>query len=373
VVTDETPTLIFSATDWDDLTGWADHDARPALDALRRSCARLAALPDEALLSVRSDYAGTAREWRRACALAALDAASPEAARERFETAFSPVTIVAPDAETGMITGYYEPEVSVRRVADSDFSQPLRARPDDLLVADLGVFDERLAGQRIVGQAQGRNFVPYRTRGEIESEEAGEPLAYGRPIDVFFLQIQGSGRLVWEDGATARAAFAAHNGRPYNSIGRVLIERGEMVLSDASKDGIEAWLERAGPEAARSLFNENPRYAFFAIEPLTDPSLGPRGAAGLPLTPMASIAVDPSFHPFGLPVWLQASLPDAPSWAGLVVTQDTGGAITGPLRADLFYGWGDTAERRAGSTRAQASWTVLLPSEVAERLTAPPS
>ncbi|MEE2565383.1 murein transglycosylase A [Hyphobacterium marinum] len=380
-IPDETPQpaetvetgLLFEAVGFDALPGWAEADPRPALGAFRRSCARLAALSDDTPLSPRVDYAGTAGEWRRACALSALDAGSAAAAREAFEAAFRPVAISAPDAVSGMITGYYEPEVDVRREPDSEFSQPLRARPDDLLTADLGAFDERLAGQRIVGRAEGRAFIPYRSRGEIEAQDAGTPLAWGRPIDVFFLQIQGSGRLVWDDGATARAAFAAHNGLPYTSIGRVLIDRGEMDLSDASKDGIEAWLEEAGPATARALFNENPRYAFFAIEPLDDPSLGPRGAAGISLTPMASIAADPAFHPFGVPVWLQASLPDAPTWAGLVVTQDTGGAITGPLRADLFYGWGDTAERRAGSTRAQASWTVLLPVEIAERLTAPPA
>lgn len=364
--------LLFEARGWNALTGWSDSDPRPALDALRRSCARLAALADDTPLSVRVAHTGTAGEWRRACAITSLEARSAEEARAALETAFRPVAIRATEAETGMITGYYEPEVQVRRESDSEFSQALRARPDDLLTADLGQFDPRLAGQRIVGRAEGRGFIPYRTRGEIEASETGAPLAWGRPIDVFFLQIQGSGRLVWEDGATARAAFAAHNGLPYNSIGRVLIERGEMELSDASKDGIEAWLNTAGPQAARALFNENPRYAFFAIEPLDDPSLGPRGAAGIPLTPMASIAADPEFHAFGVPVWLQASLPDAPAWAGLVVTQDTGGAITGPLRADLFYGWGETAERRAGSTRAQASWTLLLPVEIAERLTAPP-
>jgi peptidoglycan lytic transglycosylase A len=365
--------LLFTASHWSDLAGWSTHDPRPALEALRRSCARLASLPDTTPLSPRNDYAGHAGDWRRACALSALGARDAAAARTAFETAFAPVTIVAPDAETGMLTGYYEPEVEVRRTQTSEFSQPLRARPDDLLTADLGAFDTSLTGQRLVGRAEGRQFIPYRERGEIESGDVGEPLAWGRPIDVFFLQIQGSGRLVWDDGATARAAFAAHNGRPYNSIGRVLIERGEMELSDASKDGIERWLEEAGPVASRNLFNENPRYAFFAIEPLDDPALGPRGAAAIPLTPMASIAIDPEFHPFGLPVWLQASIPDAPNWAGLVVTQDTGGAITGPLRADLFYGWGETAERRAGSTRAQSSWTVFLPIELAARLTNPPA
>lgn len=360
--------ILYTPTGWDSVSGWSETDPRAALGAFARSCARLALRPDDAAMNPRAEESGTAGDWREACAMLAHDFADAEAARAAVEGVFTPVRVSAPDSETGMLTGYYEPEVEVRRQREGAFTQPLRARPDDLLVADLGQFEPDLAGRRIVGMASDRSFVPYRTRGEIEAEDAGEPLAWGRPIDVFFLQIQGSGRIVYPDGAQARAAFAAHNGRPYNSIGRVLIDRGEMELSDASKDGIEAWLERAGPEAARALFNENPRYAFFALEPLSDPSLGPRGAEGVALTPMASIAADPAFHAYGTPVFLSADLPGEAGWQGLVVIQDTGGAITGPMRGDMFYGWGETAERRAGSQRSQGEWVVLLPHAVAARL-----
>lgn len=331
----------------------------------------MALRPDTAAMSERVPAAGTAGDWRAACTMLLHDFADAATARAAIEAVFTPVQVSAPDVQTGMLTGYYEPEIEVRRQREGAFTQPLRARPGDLLTADLGAFDPELAGRRVVGMTSGSNFVPYRTRGEIEAEDAGEPLAWGRPIDVFFLQIQGSGRAVFPDGTQARAAYAANNGRPYNSIGRVLIDRGEMELSDASKSGIEAWLERAGPDAARDLFNENPRYAFFALEPLTDPSLGPRGAEGVPLTPMASIAADPAFHAYGTPVFLSADLPGEPGWQGLVVVQDTGGAITGPMRGDMFYGWGDDAERRAGSQRSQGSWTILLPHELAARLDAP--
>jgi len=331
----------------------------------------MALRPDTAAMSERVPAAGTAGDWRAACTMLLHDFADAATARAAIEAVFTPVQVSAPDVQTGMLTGYYEPEIEVRRQREGAFTQPLRARPGDLLTADLGAFDPELAGRRVVGMTSGSSFVPYRTRGEIEAEDAGEPLAWGRPIDVFFLQIQGSGRAVFPDGTQARAAYAANNGRPYNSIGRVLIDRGEMELSDASKSGIEAWLERAGPDAARDLFNENPRYAFFALEPLTDPSLGPRGAEGVPLTPMASIAADPAFHAYGTPVFLSADLPGEPGWQGLVVVQDTGGAITGPMRGDMFYGWGDEAERRAGSQRSQGSWTILLPHDLAARLDAP--
>tara|TARA_R110002126_G_scaffold44875_10_gene127641 strand:+ start:1581 stop:2045 length:465 start_codon:yes stop_codon:yes gene_type:complete len=147
-----------------------------------------------------------------------------------------------------------------------------------------------------------------------------------------------------------------------------LIERGELQAHAASKAGIEAWLNRNGSAATAELFSVNPRYVFFETQDLTDPSLGPRGSSGVALTPMASIAVDPAFHAWGVPVWLAADLPDMPAWTGLVITQDGGGAINGPLRGDFFWGWGDVEERRAGTTRAQAQWTVLLPVSVAQRI-----
>lgn len=366
--------LLLTPAAWDDVAGWQGADVRAALSAALRSCAAIAARPDGQAMNPRAPYAGTAADWRAACArLRAADGGDDAAARAAFEAAFTPVRAFTEAGETGLMTGYYEPYVEVRRAPEPPFTAPLRGKPDDLLSADLGMFDEALAGRRIVGMAADGRFIPYRDRAAIEEEGAGEPFAFGRPIDVFFLQIQGSGRLVYPDGAQARAAFAAHNGLPYRSIGRILVERGEMELHQASKAGIEAWLNRAGPGAARALFNENPRYAFFAAEPIGDPALGPRGAAGLPLTPMASIAADPAFHAHGVPVWVEADLPEAPDWRGLVVIQDAGGAITGPLRGDFFWGWGEEADRRAGSTRAQARWTLLLPHDLAARLAPPPA
>ncbi|WP_394693289.1 murein transglycosylase A [Hyphobacterium sp.] len=317
-------------------------------------------------MSPRAQIGGRVGDWQSVCR--ERDANDP---RAYFETHFVPVRISSTEAESGLLTGYYEPEVEVRRTRQGVFTQPVRARPDDLLSADLGAFSDELAGQRVMGRVEGNRFVPYRTRDAIEIEDAGEPLAWGRPIDVFFLQIQGSGRLVFPDGEILRAAFAAHNGLPYASIGRELVARGELELHQASKAGIERWLNENGPDATAELFAVNPRYVFFGLESLPDPGLGPRGAAGLPLTPMASIAVDPTFLPYGVPVVLSADLPDAPGWQGLMVTQDTGGAIRGPMRGDFFYGWGEEAERRAGSTRSQSEWIVLLPHAVAESLLQP--
>lgn len=358
--------LQFQFLDWADVPAWPDLDVSSAYTAFVRSCISLGQLPADTPMSPRARIGGRVGDWQSVCR--ERDAGDP---RAYFETRFVPVRVTTNEAESGLLTGYYEPEVEVRRHREGAFVQPIRQRPDDLLSADLGTFSDELAGLRVMGRVEGSRFVPYRERDAIEIENAGEPLAWGRPIDVFFLQIQGSGRLVFADGETVRAAFSAHNGQPYVSIGRELVARGELELHQASKAGIEAWLNEHGPDATAELFAVNPRYVFFGLESLSDPELGPRGAAGLPLTPMASIAVDPEFLPYGVPVVLSADLPDAPGWTGLMVTQDTGGAIRGPMRGDFFYGWGEVAERRAGSTRSRSEWIVLLPHAVAESLLQP--
>lgn len=360
--------------DWDAMAGWSGADLRPALAAFLRSCARLDNRNDNEALSPRAPWAGQVGDWRAACTAAAMTGPTAEAAQATFEAFFAPVRAIALDAdgqdagETGLLTGYYEPYVEVRDAADAEFSQPLRRRPGDLVSVDLGLFESDLAGRRLVGRVNNGSLVQYYSRGQIEVDNRGEIFAWGRPIDVFFLQIQGSGRLVDAGGNQTRAAFSAHNGLPYQSIGRELIARGELEAHAASKAGIEAWLNAHGRAATAELFSVNPRYVFFETQALDDPELGPRGSAGVALTPMASIAVDPAFHAWGVPVWLAADLPDLPAWTGLVITQDGGGAINGPLRGDFFWGWGDTAERRAGTTRAQAQWTVLLPVSVAQRI-----
>ncbi|XBQ17202.1 MAG: MltA domain-containing protein [Oceanicaulis sp.] len=350
-----------------EVAGWRAADPRPALAAFSESCARIEALPDHEPMNPRAPYAGTAGDWRGACLQAAMiNAGAPtaEQARAFFERNFAPVRL----AETGRLTGYYEPYVEVRSRPDAEFSMAIRARPGDLLTGDLGQFIAGLEGERIVGRAEDQQFRPYLTRAEIERENLGVPLAWGRPIDVFFLQIQGSGRLIFEDGGQARARFAAHNGQPYVSIGRILIDRGELSPHDASKQDIQAWLRARGPLAWRPLFDENPRYVFFSLDTDIDPGEGPIGSQGAPLTPMASLAVDPAHHAWGVPVWLEAAIDGAPSWKGLVVTQDAGGAITGPARGDLFFGWGPEAGDRAGRQNdPSAQWTLLLPTELAHR------
>lgn len=360
--------LRLERVSFDNLAGWRDVDARGALNAFLESCRRIEARPDAAPMSPAAAYAGRVADWRDVCLEAAfLAPTQPDnaGARAFFERNFQPLKWES----TGRLTGYYEPYLEVRDRPDDEFSMAIRARPGDLLTGDLGQFIAGLEGQRIMGRAADRRFEPYRSRAEIEALNLGVPLAWGRPIDVFFLQIQGSGRLIYPDGGQARVRFAAHNGRPYVSIGRLLIERGELSPHNASKQDIKAWLRARGPQAWRPLFDENPRYVFFSLDVLDDPDLGPAGAQGAPLTPMASLAVDPQHHAWGVPVFLTADLPGAPGWTGLVVTQDAGGAITGAARGDLFYGWGDAAGERAGRQNdPDARWIVLLPNALAARI-----
>lgn len=357
--------LSFSSISYAGLSGWQDVQADQALAAFIRSCERIQARPDHEPMNPRAPYAGTAGDWRGVCVQAAMINAmgsSAHEARAFFERSFTPVSL----AQSGRLTGYYEPVLEVRHGPDPEFSMAIRGLPGDLLTGDLGQFIAGLEGQRIVGRAANQAFVPYQTRAEIEAQNLGVPLAWGRPIDVFFLQIQGSGRLAYADGSQARVRFAAHNGLPYVSIGRILIDRGELSPHNASKQDIENWLRMRGPTAWRPLFDENPRYVFFSLDSLDDPDEGPIGAQGAPLTPMASVAVDPTHHAWGVPVVIEAAIHGAPDWTGLVITQDAGGAIQGSARGDLFFGWGYEAGERAGRQNdPSARWTLLLPNALA--------
>jgi len=284
---------------------------------------------------------GTVNDWLSACSAAQatpdLDNAT---ARSFFESEFLPVTLSGAADNQGLTTGYYQPEIPVRRVKDSVYSEPVLTTP-------VNAGNLTLARKNI-------------------TEQISKVLAYGRPIDVFFMQVQGSGVLVFADGTRVRAAYDANNGRPYSSIGRILVERGAFTLEQASKQRIEDWMAQAGPAATRDLMNENARYIFFKEETIL-PGEGPKGAMRVPLTDMASIAVDPAHYPYGLPVWLETTLPSVPGdYRGtdrqlLAIAQDTGKAIRGQNRADLYFGSGTNAGDLAGVMKHTARWTILLP------------
>ncbi len=357
--------LVLAPSTFADIPGWGADRHGEALPALLRSCARLARLPDTQAIG-NDALAGRVGDWRALC-----DAARtlpPAAARNFFEANFLPFALSNNDARDGLFTGYYEPELNGSLTRTPRFSVPLYGRPDDLVTVDLGAFREELRGQRIAGRVEGGALRPYEPRARIVEGALG---SRGKPLvwvddatEAFFLEVQGSGRVVLPDGRVLRVGFAAQNGHPYVPIGRTLIERGALTRENVSMQSIKAWLA-ANPAEAAAIRNSNPSYVFFR----TVEGDGPLGSEGVALTPGRSLAVDRSFLPMGVPMFLDAGDPlDANArLARLVMAQDTGGAIRGPVRGDVFWGAGKMAEEYAGRMRATGRAWILLPRAVAER------
>jgi membrane-bound lytic murein transglycosylase A len=344
---------LFTPVAFSALPGWERDDLRQAVPAFLSSCVALARKPD----------------WKEACTEArGLDAGDEAAVRQFFETRFQPNLVRAADgADTGLITGYYEPMLRGARKRGGAFQTPLYRVPDDLLTIDLASAYPDLKGMRLRGRLVGKKVVPYSTRAEIERADANgkELLWVDDPTDAFFLEVQGSGRVVLDGGETVRVAYADQNGHPYKAIGRWLVEKGEMTAAEATMQSIRAWIA-ANPGRRQELFNANPSFVFFKEERLPDPKVGPKGALGVPLTPTRSIAVDPAFIPLGAPVYLATTEAgsDVPMQR-LVMAQDTGGAIRGAVRADFFYGFGGEAGESAGRMKQRGSLFVLLPKGMA--------
>jgi len=314
--------LQLSALTYDRLPGWSEDDPRGALDAFLRSCPVLtedrptkpangngnAGLPGGVALMPA--------DWRAPCAEAAtMTAASPEQVRAFFERSFRPFAAAGNEGADGLFTGYFEIELLGARTRTERFPVPIYRLPPDHVQADLGVFDPELKGRRIVGRVEAGRLIPYFSRGEIENGALHgrglEMMWINDPVDVFMLHVQGSGRVVLQDGAVVRVGFAGHNGRAYESIGRKLIEEGELQPGKASWDDIRDWIRR-NPDKAASLFALNPRFIFFRFIEGIPPEAGPIGAEGVPLTPGRSLAVDRRYIPLGVPMWLDTTWPSAP-------------------------------------------------------------
>ena len=353
-----------------DLPGWRAANLHAARSAFLESCRTWSEKPGDSPVSVSALYGGVTMDWAPACSrLRASELMDETDLHEAFEDAFSPVAFVPTDPAS-KLTGYFEPvlEVSATPVPGRDTAVPgapegLTSRPG------------ANGGGRTYGVLRNGAFTPLPSRADVV-EDPSRALAYANAADVFYLQIQGSGRLVFPDGRSRRAAFAAHNGQPFQSIARHLISTGEITPREAGIAGVKAWMDRVGPTRARAAMNVNPRYVWFVEEPISDPSKGPKGAQGVALTPMGSMAVDPLYHPYGAPIFLDTRIPAAPGdWKGkpfqtVVIAQDTGGAIKGPLRGDLFFGWGEDAGARAGSQNYPVGMWVLLPRALAARMAA---
>jgi membrane-bound lytic murein transglycosylase A len=354
------------------LPGWAQERHAELLPAFAESCRRFAALPPDRELGgaeAAAPRAGRVSDWLPLCAEAAtLPPGDDAAVRAFLERRFRPwlaQNVAGPQPDPfGLFTGYYEPEVSGSRRRRPG-AVPLHQRPPDLVMVELGEFAEDLRGRRTAGRVEQGRLVPYATRAEIlrgalEGRRL-ELLWIDDPVDAFFLQVQGSGRVNLAEGGVARVGFAGQNGHPYVPIGRVLVDRGAMTLEQVSMQSIRAWLA-ANPAEAGAVMDRNPSYVFFREIRGLAPNEGPPGAFGVPLTPERSIAVDRAFIPLGIPVFIDVPHPlTGQPWRRTLMAQDVGGAVRGPVRGDVFWGWGAAAGEAAGRMRARGAWWLLLP------------
>ncbi|MFC5299903.1 murein transglycosylase A [Azospira restricta] len=338
---------------WEDIAGWQEDDLRAAWPAFQQSCRGLAGKPQWPL-------------WQPACEAArAVDANDAGAVRRFFEKEFLPFAATNPEGTSeGLVTGYYEPLLAGARKRSNVARYPLHAVPRDLLTIELADVLPELKGKRLRGRLVGNKVVPYWSRAEIVEREQSAPvlLWVEDAVEAFFLQIQGSGRVRLPSGEMIRVGYADQNGHPYQSIGRVLLERGDLQPGEASMQGIQAWA-RANPQKLDELLNTNPSYVFFRELPAKfGPDDGPPGALGVPLVAERTIAVDPRHIPLGAPVFLATTRPNSDEpLRRLVMAQDTGGAIKGVVRADFFWGFGAEAGAQAGRMKQSGRMWVLLP------------
>jgi membrane-bound lytic murein transglycosylase A len=361
-------TLALTQTSFAELPGWTDNDPRDALAAFRRSCTALAALPATRAMG---EYAGVVGDWQGACSAVPSATSSAAAARHYFESWFAPVAV----GGEGLFTGYYEPELRASRTRHGAYQTPIYGLPADLVSVDLGLFRPELNGEHVEGQLVGHRLVPYPTRAEIDAHGVPAPILFYAedPIAVFFLHVQGSGRVRLEDGTTARVAYAGQNGRPYTPVGRTLIEDGSLARGEVSLQAIRGWLQ-SHPERLGRVLESDQSFVFFQERPVGDTTLGSEGSEGVALTPGASLAVDAHLHPLGAPFYVATTTADTdpgkavPLLQRLLIAQDTGGAIKGAVRGDVFWGFGPRAEDMAGRMTSRGRYFVLLPKAVAGRV-----
>jgi peptidoglycan lytic transglycosylase A len=345
------PTAIspLRATSWDAIPGWREDNPQLAWSAFVTSCSAL-----------KNQSA-----WQSICSAAeALHEPARDTLYRFFELNFTPYQLVGADgSDSGLVTGYYEPLLHGSRTWSTRYRYPVYGVPDDLLVIDVGELYPELKNMRLRGRLEGRRVVPYFNRAQIEEGSAavaGKEIVWVEDaVELFFLQIQGSGRVKLDSGETIMLGYADHNGYPYRSIGRLLVDRGDLPLERASMLGIKEWA-RQNPAKLQDLLNYNASYVFF--RELSPDLPGPLGALGVPLTARRSIAVDAHHIPLGAPVFLSTTMPNSRQpLQRLMLAQDTGGAIRGAVRADFFWGFGDEAAALAGKMRQTGKMWVLLP------------
>lgn len=345
---------------WDAIAGWREDDVSAAWPAFIVGCKAVANGAQSAI-------------WQQPCTAAqAVQGTDAASVRAFFEANFSPYQVLGHDGtDQGLVTGYYEPLLYGSRARGDRFRVPLYSPPDDLLTIDLTALYPELRGRRLRGRVEGKRVVPYWDRAGIDAGNApvaGHELVYvDDPVEAFFLEIQGSGRIQLENGEVVRLGYADQNGHPYRAIGSVLAARGEMALERTSMQNIREW-GRRNSDKLPELLENNPSYVFFrevpafaagSLEAAID---GPIGSLGVPLLPQRTIAVDTRSVPLGAPVVIATTFPSTTQpLQRLVMAQDTGGAIRGAVRADFFWGFGNDAGREAGRMRQQGKLWILWP------------
>ncbi len=358
--------MALEAVRFDQIPGWQTDHLAGSFAALRAECRRMALMPPDTVLGgegLPAVYGGKAGQWSVPCTASAALVANDEAGiRHLYETWFQPYLV----ADSGLFTGYYEPEVPGSRVQGAGYTVPLLARPADLVQGAAPASDSR--GPRAVGRMVGGRLVPYFSRAEIEAGAMGpaaRPLLWLHdPVDLFFLQVQGSGRVRLPDGKILYVAYDGKNGRPYTPIGRVLVEQNEIAPATVSMQSIRAWLA-AHPAQAKDVMDRNEDYVFFRIINRSEAASGPPGTLGVDLAPGRSVAVDPHFVPFGTPVFLDTTDPvSGTAWRHLLLAQDSGTDILGAARMDVFFGAGPYAEQAAGRMHASGKVFLLVPRPV---------
>jgi membrane-bound lytic murein transglycosylase A len=347
------PYTVYEPVSWSELPGWNRDETKDAWPAFVASC----------------EAAGARKQWESVCAAAhGVNPATSEAVRAFFERYFEPFAVVkqvgARADAVGLITGYFEPILYGAREPSQQFTTPLYAPPPDLLTVDLGSQYPELRGKRIRARLAGHRVVPYYSRADLDRDPAlkGDAIVWvNDALSAFLLEVQGSGRVQLPTGETIRLHYADENGYPYRSIGQYLVNHGELVRGQATIPAIRAWAV-AHPDEVQKLLDADPSVVFFREEPLGSPALGPKGSLGVPLTPGRSVAVDRSAIPLGAPVFLATTFPDSNvALDRLVFAQDTGGAISGSVRADYFWGIGAQAATQAGEMRQPGRMWLLWP------------
>ena len=358
---------ILNAVSFAQIEGWANDDHAAALATFRRSCTEILASGHGFERDVR--FGGNRADWLEVC----KSAVHAKSARHFFEEEFAALRVADLVRPEGLFTGYYEPEAEGSRTAGNGYDVPIYRKPDDLVNFDQAT--EKQINLKYGRMVQGKP-AGYFTRREIEEgalRDRDLELVWLKSwVDAFFIHVQGSGRIRLADGSAMRLAYGAKTGQPYTGIGGLLVERGILTKDNMSMQALRKWM-KDNSGSARELMWENKSFVFFREVKVDDPLLGAPGAQQVSLTPLRSIAIDRSLWMFGTPIWLDAKVPSGPAgemqdFRHLMIAQDTGTAIKGHVRGDVYWGWGDKAALIAGHMKSSGTMIVLLPKILAARL-----